>query len=338
MTGPRPPGDATGQDLPTRSGWERLGVGLPLVQAPIGGACTPALVAAVGDAGALGMLAGSWLPRAALTDQIRAVQRATARPFGVNLVLEWPQHERLATALDHGVPAISTFWGDPAPYRERIQAAGAVHFHTVGSRAEARAAADLGVDVIVAQGWDAGGHVRGTTATLAFVPAVVDLVSPVPVLAAGGIADARGVRAVLALGARGAWVGTRFLLAEEAGTHPDFRRRLVAATAEDTVHTTVFADGWPDAPHRALRNTTLTRWEAAGRPAAGARPGEHDVIAEHRELGPVRRYADVVPLADHVGDVEAMAMYAGQGVGLATTTEPAASIVADLARGFAAPE
>ncbi|MDQ2583475.1 NAD(P)H-dependent flavin oxidoreductase [Saccharothrix yanglingensis] len=321
----------------TGAGWRgRLGVDVPVVQAPIGNACTPELVAAVGEAGGLGFLPGTWSSPAELHRRIHAVRRLTSRSFGVNLVLDRPQHERLALVLDHGVPVVSTFWGNPAPYRGRIEAAEALHVHTAGSVAEARVAADLGVDVVVAQGWEAGGHVRGTTSTLALVPAVVDRISPVPVLAAGGICDARGVRAAVALGACGVWVGTRFLVAEQAGTHPRYRERLRAATAEDAVHTGVFRDGWPDAPHRALRNTTLTRWEEAGRPGPGARPGEGEVVAEHASFGPVRRYADLVPVVGHVGDVEGMAMYAGQGVGLiGTTAEPAASIVLDLSRGCA---
>ncbi|WP_112263235.1 NAD(P)H-dependent flavin oxidoreductase [Lentzea terrae] len=317
------------------TGWhDRLGVRLPLVQAPIGSACTTALVAAVSSAGGLGVLAASWTTAAELSRQIEAVRAATPHPFGVNLVLEWPQHERLALALAHGVPVISTFWGDPAPCRRAIEDAGATHFHTVGSVAEARAAADVGVDVIVAQGWEAGGHVRGTTSTLALVPAVADALPATPVLAAGGITDARGVRAALALGAQGVWVGTAFLLAAEAATHPVHRDRLSSATAEDTVHTEVFSDGWPAAPHRALRNDTWRRWEAAGRPAPGARPGEHDVVARHPERGPVLRYADVTPVTGHVGTVEDMALYAGQGVGLLSGTRPAAAVVAELARGL----
>ena len=121
---------------------------------------------------------------------------------------------------------VSTFWGDPGPHVDAIHAGGALHAHTVGSAEEARRAVDAGVDVIVAQGWEAGGRVWGEVATLALVPAVVDAVAPVPVFAAGGVADGRGLAAVLALGADAGWVGTRFLLAHEASVHDEWRRRI----------------------------------------------------------------------------------------------------------------
>ena len=141
--------------------------------------------------------------------------------------------------------------------------------HTVGSAEEARRAVASGVDVIVAQGWEAGGHVWGNVATLPLVPAVVDAVAPVPVIAAGGIGDARGVAAVLALGAQAAWLGTRFLLAEEMPIHEDYRRRLIAAAETDAQrYPNLYEVGWPDSPHRALRNSTAKAWEAAGRPPA----------------------------------------------------------------------
>src|SRR6202522_4822051 len=123
--------------------------------------------------------------------------------------------------------------GDPGGYVEQVHDAGGLVLHTVGTAEEARRAVASGVDVIVAQGWEAGGHVWGTVATLPLVPAVVDAVSPVPVIAAGGGGDARGVAAVLALGAQAAWLGTRFLLATEMPIHEDYRRALIDAAETD---------------------------------------------------------------------------------------------------------
>ena len=200
---------------------------------------------------------------------------------------------------------------------------------SVGSVAEAVRAAEAGADVIVAQGWEAGGHVRGTTATLALVPAVVDAVAPVPVVAAGGIADGRGLAAALALGAEAAWIGTRFVSAAEADAHPLYREQLLAAGAGDTLHSTLFDGGWPDAPARTLRTPTVTTWEAAGRPARGGRPGEGDVIG-NEALGPIRRYDCITPRTDVTGDILAMSLWAGQGVGLVRRTQPAAEIVAEI--------
>ncbi|MHB1930967.1 MAG: NAD(P)H-dependent flavin oxidoreductase, partial [Acidimicrobiales bacterium] len=187
-----------------------IGIEVPIVQAPIGNASSPELVAAVSGAGALGMLSATWRAPAEIRRVIGEIRDLTDRPFGVNLVLEWEQDARLDTCLEEGVRIVSFFWGDPARYLGRVHDAGGIVMHTVGSAAEARQRAADGVDVVVAQGLEAGGHVWGQVSTMALVPAVVDAVGDVPVVAAGGIADARGVAAALALGASGVWMGTRF--------------------------------------------------------------------------------------------------------------------------------
>jgi nitronate monooxygenase len=187
------------------------------------------------------------------------------------------------------------------------------------------------VDVIVAQGWEAGGHVWGKVATLPLVPAVVDAVAPVPVIAAGGIGDARGVAAVLALGAQAAWLGTRFLLAQEMPIHEDYRRRLIAAAETDPQwYPNLYDVGWPDSPHRALRNSTAEAWEAAGCPPDGQRPGAGDVIAHFASGEPIVRYEPAPPMTGTTGDIEALSMWAGQDVALARQVQPAADIVAEL--------
>jgi NAD(P)H-dependent flavin oxidoreductase YrpB (nitropropane dioxygenase family) len=308
----------------------------PVVQAPIGAAATPRLAAAVSNAGGLGMLALSWTPLDAVRERIRATRALTERPFGVNVVLQWDQRERLRISAEESVAVVSTFWGDPAPYVDAIHASGALHVHTVGSAAEARRAVAAGVDVIVAQGWEAGGRVRGEVATLVLVPAVVDAVGPVPVLAAGGVADARGIAAVRALGADAAWVGTRFLLAEEASVHDTWRHLVRAAGETDTVYSTLFDRGWPDAPHRTLRNSTFAAWDRAGRPAAPERPGEGDVVAHGPDGSPLYRYGADTAVHGATGDVEALALYAGQSAGIVGQVLPAATIVEQLAADPAA--
>lgn len=306
-----------------------LEIEIPIIQAPVGSASTPELAAAVSNAGGLGTLALSWTP---LENVSRVVQRTfdlTSKPFAVNLCLEWPQEERLEKCLSEGVGTVSTFWGDPGPYAETIAAAGAIHVHTVASADEARTAVEQGVDVVVAQGWEAGGHVWGEVTTMALVPRVVDAVPDVPVVAAGGIADGRGLVAALALGASGVWLGTLFLLAEEAYVHDEYRTQIAAARETDTVYSELFDIGWPDAPHRTLRNTTVVEWERAGRPHSPDRPGEGEIVVRSGG-GEVARYSDVPPLPSHVGDIEALAMYAGQSVGLVTDKQPAAAIVKGL--------
>jgi NAD(P)H-dependent flavin oxidoreductase YrpB (nitropropane dioxygenase family) len=310
---------------------ERLGIDLPIVQAPIGSAATPELAAAVSAAGGLGMLALTWVDSRQAVDRIRRVRRLTDRPFGVNLVLDFPVEDNLAACLAEQVPVVSTFWGDPGGVTRRVHAAGALHVHTVATAAEASRAVEAGVDAVVAQGYEAGGHVWGQVTTMALVPAVADAVHPVPVIAAGGIADGRGLAAVLALGAQAGWLGTRFLTAAEAGTHEVYRREVLAAAAEDAVYTRCFTDGWPDAAHRALRNRTLAEWEAAGRPAAPGRPGEGSVVATDARGRTHLRYSDMIPVPGMTGEVADLALYAGQSAGLVRDVAPAAEIVAAVA-------
>lgn len=307
----------------------------PVVQAPVGSATTPELVAAVSNAGGLGMLALTWTPAGSVRESIRATRALTDRPFGVNLVLEWAQEERVQACAEESVAAVSTFWGDPRPYVDRIHAGGALHLHTVGSAEEARRAVQAGVDVIVAQGWEAGGRVWGKVATLPLVPAVVDAVRPVPVIAAGGVADGRGLAAVLVLGADAAWVGTRFLLAQEANVHDEWRARIRDASETSTVYGTVFDGGWPDSPHRTLRNSTVEAWERAGRPAAPGRPGEGEVVARAPDGTCLYRYGAEIPVRRATGDVEALAHYAGQSAAIVQDVRPAATIVDELVRGAA---
>jgi nitronate monooxygenase len=289
----------------------------------------PQLAAAVSNAGALGMLALSWADDAG--GVVRELKALTTRPFGANFGLQLDQHERLDSVLDAGLRIVSLFWGDPSPYVEQVHAAGALLLHTVGSAEEAKRVVDAGVDVVVAQGWEAGGHVWGQVGTLALVPAVVDAVAPTPVIAAGGIGDGRGVAAVFALGAQGAWVGTRFLMAEEAPVHARYRERLIQADETEALwFADLFDGGWPSAPHRALRNATIDNWETAGRPAAGSRPGEGDQVATRPNGSAIPRYASATPVEGLEGDIDAMSLWAGQSVALARRVQPAAEIVADL--------
>lgn len=247
---------------------DQLGLDVPIVQAPIGAVSTPELAAAVAEAGGLGMLALTWMSVDEAVRRVRRVRELTNRSFAVNLVLDFPVDDVLEACLEERVPIVSTTWGDPASAIARIHACGALHLHTVSTSDEARTAAAVGVDVIVAQGWEAGGHVRGTISTLVLTPAVVDAIAPTPVIAAGGIGDGRGLAAALTLGAQAGWLGTRFLTATEAATHDVYRQRVLEASEDDSMHTGCFDGGWPDAPHRVLVNSTLREWNNAGSPSA----------------------------------------------------------------------
>jgi NAD(P)H-dependent flavin oxidoreductase YrpB (nitropropane dioxygenase family) len=279
------------------------------------------------------MIQGTWLEREELRDVVFEVRRRTNKPFGVNFVLPLMEREDYAIldmALDLEVPVISTFWADPSPVIDRIHKAGAFSLHTVGSASEARKVVELGVDAVVAQGFEAGGHVWGQAATMILTPAVVDAVPATPVIAAGGIADGRGLAAVLALGAQAAWIGTRLLLAEECDTHPAYRERLKAAQETDTVLTSLFDGGWPGALHRCLRNETFEAWVAAGCPASGQRPNEGEVVAHYKGGVPIARYDIDEPISDVRGNAAAMALYAGQSVVLSKEEKPVAQILQEM--------
>jgi len=234
----------------------RLGIEHPLFNAGIGAAAGADLAAAVCNAGAGGVLGTAALPARFVRDEIRRLRALTGKPFGVNLVLPILRRGQFEACLEERVPFVVLFWGDaPADARmvEAARQAGVQVFVQVGSVAEARTAAACGADAVIAQCFEAGGHVRGQVTLSVLLPTVVDAVAPLPVIAAGGIADGRGLVAALALGAQGVAMGTRFVASDEAHASGQFKRRVVAAAAEDAVHTGLFDGGW-SAPHRVLRN------------------------------------------------------------------------------------
>jgi len=313
----------------------QLGIEYPIVQAPIGGAAVPELAAAVSEAGGLGMLALTGAEPGQVVQRLEATRSLTARPFGVNLILQSEQRTQLETCLEAGVKIVSYFWRllEPGnPYIDEAHAAGALVMLTVGSAVEARRAVDAGVDIIVAQGIEAGGHVWGTVSTLPLVPAVVDAVSPIPVIAAGGIGDGRGLAAVLALGAQAGWLGTRFLLADESPVHPTHATLALEAAETDTAYSKLYDVGWPDSPHRTLINSTYRAWIEAYSPATGQRPGEGETVGHLRDGRPIPRYFMGLPTTTRIadGDVEVMALHTGQSVGLIHERLPAGQIVANL--------
>ena len=292
----------------------------------------PELVAAISNAGGLGIMQAQFHPPPLLRQAVRHVRQLTDKPFGVNFLLHFPCDDGVAVCVEERVPMFSFFWGDPAPYVARVHAVGGKVFHQVGSAAAAQDAARAGVDVIIAQGVEAGGHVAGEVTTMALVPRVVDTVAPTPVVAAGGIADARGLVAALALGAEAVILGTRFLATPEANGHPLYKQKLVTATEADTVRTTLFGHGWPDAPHRTLRTPFVEAWLGQEARGNASRPDE-PVVGQTQIAGQtitVLRFMGFPPNAAATGDIESMDLLAGQSVGLVHEIKPAAFIIRDL--------
>ncbi|MCH8801976.1 MAG: nitronate monooxygenase, partial [Chloroflexi bacterium] len=216
-----------------------LDIEVPIISAPISNAANSSLVAAVSNAGGLGTFAMFHRTPEGIRELIEEAHRLTGRPFCANFILRPndPIDERLQACLDAGINVVQFFWEEPNQFVDQVHESGALVMYTVPSAEAARAAVDAGVDIIVAQGWEAGGHVQGDVATMALVPRVVDAVPSTPVVAAGGIADGRGLAAALALGAAGVVMGTRFLASEEAiasGTHGRLHDGALRQDAEQT--------------------------------------------------------------------------------------------------------
>jgi nitronate monooxygenase len=310
-----------------------LGIEHPIIAAPMGPDLTgPDLVAAVSNAGGLGILQSQLCPPPLFRQEIRRVRALTDRPFGVNLILHFAVEDQVAVCLEERVPVLSFFWGDPTPYVGSAHTAGVKVFHQVGSVAEAERGAAAGIDVIVAQGVEAGGHLAGEVSTLALIPRVVDAVAPLPVAAAGGIADARGVVAVLALGAQAAVLGTRFLASSESRAHPRYKQRLLEANEGGTVRTILFGHGWPNSPHRTLRTAFVEQWlgqEARGQESRPDEPAVGRTVIGGQAM-PVLRFMGFPPNGEASGDIDSMDLLAGQCVGLVREIKPAGQIVHEL--------
>ena len=311
---------------------KRLRLRYPIIAAPLGRGSTPEFLGALAREGALGFVALGHIPETELRQTLSGyiASAGSADRFGVNLVLIADQTRRLETALEAGCRLVSLLRGDPAPYVRRAKDAGATVFWTVSGPAEAERAADHGVDFIVAQGREAGGHLTGEAPLMTILPAVIDAARGVPVVAAGGIVDGRGLAAALTIGACGAWMGTRFVASEESGSHPGYKQMIVKSGLSDLVETTLFDGGWPNSPHRVIASSTYERWTAAGCPPTGSRPGEGERIGTFPEGAPMLRYNVSAPWDSMDGDWEAGPLYAGTSAALITSIEPVGQLLARI--------
>jgi len=275
---------------------ERLGLEIPIVQAGMGGGLSRhELAAAVSEAGGLGTIAVNGAE--AIERELRAARKLTGRPIAVNVLLPFAQRDWFEAAAAADV--VVTFWGEP---RRRTPG---IWLHQCGSVEEARAAHAAGVDALIVQGVEAGGHVRGSTPALELLAQVRSaLPGAYPLLLAGGVAERTDVERALEAGASAAVAGTRFLLSEESRAHPIYRGRLLAA--ESTILTELFGLGWPDAPHRVVPNAATERGGKEPLPPLAA---TDDGPAELVDEGP---------------------LYAGETVARIDEVRPAAEIVEDL--------
>jgi len=292
----------------------------PILNASMSETATGRLAAAVSEAGGFGMIGGtnsigpSWL-----REQIDIARSLTDRPFGVGFISCFPDVSDLVeVAIDERVSAINHSFADPAPFVEPAHRAGIKIFAMVQTVELAKNAAACGVDAIIAQGGEAGGH-GGNQGTFALLPAVVDAVGDIPVIAAGGIGDGRGVAAAFMLGAQGVWMGTRFVASEEWGGGAFKQDAVVEATTDDTVTTTIYDTIWAEyfpkgITHRVLHNAYVDRWQG------------HDAEIEARRAA----FQEDQRAADQREDRAVAGVSAGLAAGLVKSTQPAGDIVRQL--------
>jgi nitronate monooxygenase len=299
---------------------EMFGVRHPIALAPMGGSAGGALAAAVSNGGGLGLLGSGNGDRAWLARELPLVVGGTSGPWGVGFQSWAIDPSVVEYALGFGPRAVMLSFGDPRPFAGIVRASDAALIIQVTDLDEARQAMDEGADLIVAQGTEAGGHgARRGWSTLAFVPAVVDLVAPTPVLAAGGIADGRGVAAALALGACGALVGTRFLATAEALTDPEAKKAIVDGDGEETERSVLDiarSSRWPlEYTGRTLGHPFLDQW----------RDAEAELAANPDNVR--RAYRESIAR----GEIPAEPVWASQAIGLISDLPPAAELVGVLA-------
>jgi NAD(P)H-dependent flavin oxidoreductase YrpB (nitropropane dioxygenase family) len=302
---------------------ELLGIEHPIVLGGMGSGTSPQLVAAVSAAGGLGVLGATRQDAGELARDAEAIRATTARPFGLNLLLFMERPGQYDALLAARPKVVSTAWPtleqDLGGYVARAHAVGAVAMHMVSTVAEAKAAAHAGVDVIVAQGTEGGGHV-GLMGTMPLVPMVVSAVAPIPVLAAGGVADGRGLAAALALGADGVLLGTRFLATDEAPIAKGFKQAILESDGHDTLVTDIpdvaYGQVWPGAYVRVRRNRFVEEWLGRGNELRRRRA---EVSARLRQ-------------AAQAGDQDRGAILIGQTAGLIDRIEPAAEVVQQISQ------
>lgn len=322
---------------------DRLGVTYPILNAGIGPAAGPELAAGVSNAGGYGVLGGGTMPLEALRRRVSRTRGLTNKPFGVNAIIAEDEEgdrefllQRVADIAAMDITAIVLFWGDPSPYVDLAHRAGKMVLVQVGSLEEALAAARAGVDGVIAQGVEAGGHVIGTTSIWELLPITVKALHPLPVLASGGIGNGLGMARALQLGAQGVSLGTRFVACDETWVHSAYKQRIVDAVAEDTVLNELYDYDWPNAPHRTLRNKTYAEWEAAGCPPRGSKPGEGTSIGHRSNTMGERvewmRYAVGTAPPDFDGDIDYAPSWAGLSVSDVNDILPAAEIIRSLVR------
>lgn len=288
-----------------------LGIKYPVIQGGMAWLATAELAAAVANGGGLGLIAAGNAPGDWVREQIRKARTLTSNPFGVNVMLLSPYAEEvIRVVIEEKVAVVTTGAGNPGKYMTALKEAGVKVIPVVNSVALAKRLEKTGVDAVIGEGMEAGGHI-GTETTMTLIPQLADALE-VPVIAAGGIADGRGMAAAFLLGAEGVQVGTRFICAEECIVHEEYKKMVLKATDRSTVVTGQRTGH----PVRVLKNKFARQFLTAEE--AGASPEELEALGAGRLAAAFR------------GDVEEGSVMAGQAAALVNRIEPAATIIADM--------
>ena len=292
---------------------------------------TPDLAVAVARAGGIGGIGTGPLGADVIRSIVRDVKKATDQPFHVNFITFMANEKKIRACVEEGVPIVSFHWGHPPKeFIDILQQANIKVWEQVGSVDAAKRAVDDGIDVVIAQGSEAGGHNFSTLPTFVLVPEIVDAVKPEMVLAAGGITTGAQVAAALCLGADGVWVGTRLVASKEAFAHQDYKERLIRAKGTETRLTSIFGPEWADFnPMRVVENSVVREFlgKEGQVPASTENEG---VIGKTSLFGReqvLRRFTNFLPIPGTEGNFEEMPILAGQGVGMIRDIRPAEEIV-----------
>ncbi|MEM7569449.1 MAG: nitronate monooxygenase [Pseudomonadota bacterium] len=300
---------------------------------------TPELAIAVSNAGGIGAIGIGKLPPPAAAAMLSAYRGAAQGPINLNFITIFTEDAHIDMCCAEKPEVVSFHWGHPKKaWIEQLQAAGIKVWEQVGSKDMAQAAIDDGIDALIVQGTEAGGHNYGTLPLFVQLPAIRDAFPQAMILAAGGIMDARGVVAALALGADGVWVGTRLIATQEANIAPDYKAKLVAASGEETTLSSLFGGDTADFnPMRLLKNQIVQDYW--GRESEAPSSPEGQPVIGEMMIGdmtlPIQHFSNLLPMGNASGDVEQMPLLAGQGVGQVKDLPPAAQVVEDMMRGAA---
>ena len=311
---------------------EAFGLKTPIINAGMAFVAGPELAAAVANAGGLGMLGCGKTPPEGLRAMIQMTRTLTSGPFGVDLLAPFAEDGHVDVLIEQRVPLVVYFWGLPSQDQvQRLKAGNVRVWMQVGSVAEARDAIAAGVETLIIQGSEAGGHNRAAAPLAQLLPAVRAALPDVPVVAAGGIINGQTMLAALALGAEAVWCGTRFLASEEAAAHPAYKRRVVDAQPGDTEMTTVFGPEWPGQAMRVIANAAVRRSRARVDEALAEAEGDMiGTVAFGDVIVDVPRYSAILPTREFNADLDWACLTAGECAGMIDAVLPAGDIVREM--------